>query len=272
MRGDTRLASDIIVGGILSSIFFAFLVFQIISSGVGRSTTLVEFLSIPGNVLFCLLMSMFIFASWIMRGMNNRMVLFCWAIMYVVNYLIYIEIYQHFTYSFKNIYMLCMAGVAASIPVVIVMRHRVFVTVLLLERVWLAGILRQQIGKYLKEAATTDFELYMKRALYVAFSVEFLFSLYMTSYGLFNQISHHENITNIMQNNKSWDPHELYYGLLECITVVYIIIIGFYLYRDNHTQDAYAYGLTERERREAGLKLLEKYREKAKQKEKNRRS
>lgn len=72
-----KLATELTAGSILSSIFCALLVHAVMEGGVGKSIFFFEFLKAPENILFCLLMSFFIFASWLMHGINNRTVLFC---------------------------------------------------------------------------------------------------------------------------------------------------------------------------------------------------
>lgn len=271
MSTKRNIISDIIIGAILSSIFCGLLVKQIMAGGVGDSISFREFLSYPENILFCLVMSMFIFASWLMRGINNRAVLFCWAIMYTVHFFIFSNVYDYFYYDNINIYMLLLSGVSATLPSLIVIRYRVFVTTFLLVIVARAGLFNKQIGYYLRHASGTDFEVNMKMALYTAFSVEFLYSLYMVVYGVLNGIPYFGSITSHLEQNSAWDPYWLYHVLLNLVTVLYILLIGFYIYRDNTNPDAYMHGFSYEERRQASLQVLEKYRKLAEQKQKNKR-
>lgn len=260
MRPSRKLVADLAVSSVLSIIFGVMLVKQIMAGGVGSSISFIEFLSAPSNLLFCLLMCMFTVSAWLMRGLNNRSVVLCWAIMVILNSVMFYKIYDYFIYEFKNIYVLCVAGLATAVPAVLLMRYRVLITVFICERIWKAGLFRQQIGRYLRCAGSTDFECDMRLALYAGFTVEFLYSLYLISYGLINRIPYHGYITEHMQNNGNWTPYSLYYSSLDFITFVYILIILLHLYRDNKKPDAYAYGMSKQELNSAGLRLLEKSR------------
>lgn len=264
MRLSRKFITDLIVGGLLSILFGGLLARQIMVSDVGNYASFMEFLSYPGNLLFCLLMSMFILASWLMRGINNRTVVFCWAIMVVTHSIIYYSIYDYFIHEFKSIYALSVAGVAATIPSVLFLRYRVVITVLLCEKIWKVGVLRNALGRYLSSAGATDFELDMCRALYVAFTVEFLYSLYLVTYALVNSIPFYASITRHMVNRNSWIPHDLYYVLLDIVAIIYILVIALHIYRENKEVDAFGYGTTELQRKAAGIRLLEKSRKTAK--------
>lgn len=271
MRGERKTTSDIFAGALSSSIFCWLLVTQIMAGGVGDSITFSQFLSYPENILFCLVMSMFIFASWLMRGLNNRVVLFCWAIMYTVHFLIFSTVYEHYYDNNRNVYMLLLTGVAATLPSVVVIRFRVFVTTLFLVPIGKAGIFPKQIGHYLRNATATDFEVYMKKALYTAFTVEFLYGLYMVTYGVLSDIPYYASVTNHLEQHNVWNPIDLYYWMLNMVTVGYILIIGFYIYRDNTHPDTYLHGYSLEERQQASLKVLEKYRKQAEEKQRKKR-
>lgn len=260
MRPSRKPLTDLIVGGTLSIVFGGFLFYQILASNVDNYDDFLEFLEDPGNFLFCLLMSMFTLASWLMKGVNNRAVLFCWASMVVFNSFIYFSVSHYFSYEFKNVYALSCVGLAASIPVVILMRFRVSITTIICEKLWKTGLLKNSTDHYLRVATTTNFEFDMRLALYGAFIVEFLYSLYMTSYAALHSISHNSSISEHMSLYKNWQPFDLYYSSLNIVGTVYILIIAWHLFRDYNSPDSFGDGLTETDRKNAGLRLLEKSR------------
>ncbi len=262
MRPSRKFITDLTLGGLLSIIFGGLLFNQILASNVANYDSFMEFLGDPSNLLFCLLMSMFILASWLMKGGNNRTVLFCWAIMVVFNSLFYYAAYYFFVNEFKNIYALCCVGLAASIPFVLVMRYRVVISILLGQYISGKSYFGKSVASNLSLAGTTDFEFDMRVALYSAFVVEFLYSLYMMIYGVLNRVPYHASITEHMQLNNVWTPYNAYFTSLNIIGTVYILVITLHLYREFKDPDAFGYGMTAEERKAAGLRLLEKSRNK----------
>lgn len=264
MKLSRKLAFDLTAGILLSSIFCALLVNQIMAGGVGTSITFLAFLSAPENVISTLLMTSFILASWIMRGVNNRMVLFCWALVLVVYYMLFWIMYYLFYYQFLNIYVLNLAGLVASLPVVMLLRYRITFTFALLSKMRMLGILSAETDGYLYSIKTTDFEFYMRQVLYVAFIVEFLNSLYLSLYGLVYQVPFNGSLYEHFLQHDNWDPFFAYVWLRNLIGCTYILIIGIYLFRDNKTKDALDEGVNDLQRRSISLKMLEKRRVKSK--------
>lgn len=258
-----KLAIDLTAGTLLSSIFCALLVNVIMAGGVGDSITFKAFLKAPENILFCLLMSFFIFASWLMRGMNNRTVLFCWALVSVIYYVIYWYYSNYFYNEFRNIYAIFYTSLISSLPIILIIRYRVRISLFVFQKVGNFGFFEKDIENYLCHAKTTDFEFSMQIILYVAFTVELLYSLYMTLYGIMNQIPYNGSIYNHMLEHNNWDPFDLYIMLVNLISIAYLISIGFHLIRDNKSEDAVGYGLSDQEKRAINQKIIDRYRKKS---------
>lgn len=263
MKLSRKLTFDIVAGLLLSSIFCTLLVQQIMAGGVGSKISFTEFLSAPENIIFSLLMSSFVFASWLMRGPNNRVVLFCWALLFLVYYSIFWWIYDYFQYRFLNIYMVYFAGVIASLPVLLILRFRITYTSLLFEHVVKSGVFKPEIDNYLSHAKTTDFEFKMKWTLYLAFGVEFLYALYLSLYGLANRIPYNGSVYEHISNNNHWDPFDIYMLLMNLLSFCYVLIINYYLFKDNVIKDGLLTNNSVKEKRDIALQMLEDRRRKS---------
>lgn len=262
------LIINIAVGTLLSGLFGALLVYFIMAGGVGSEISFSEFLSSPQNTIFTLLMCSFVFASWVMRGSNNRAVLFFWAVVISVYQTIYWATYHYFYYQHINIYVLNFVGVAASIPAILFLRLRVTYSCWMLGKVRPLRLFRAEIDHYLKHAKVTDFEFYMRKVMYAAFFIEYAYAAYLTAYALFFQIPSDGSIYEHMLQNNFWDPYETYVFAKNLSTSSYILVIGFYLYRDNQVPDAFNYGVSEEQKRAVTQLMLEKRRSEARRKQK----
>lgn len=241
------------------------------AGGVGTSISFVEFLSASENVLFCLLMSLFVFASWIMKGINNRTVIFCWAILIVLHHWIYWWIYAYFYNHSHNIYVLNLAGPVATAPAVLFLRFRVTYTLLLAGMISSLGILRSEMHHYAQNATVTDFEIYMKRAMYCAFIVEFLYATYLSAYSLIYQIPVDGSVYNQLLDAGHWDPYYFYHAFINIVAIGYILIICFYLFRDRNYPDDYLHGATLQDKQAVVQEILDEVRRGKQRKDKKER-
>lgn len=264
-----KLANDLVAGILLSGVFCALLIQQIMKGGVGNSITFSQFLHAPENIVFCLLMTSFIFASWTMRGPNNRAVIFCWAIGLVMHYAIYWAFCDYFLIQSKNIYALNFIGVISSIPIILLVYGRVRLCFTFCEKYRKVTLSKSQ--QHIVNVYITDFDHYMRLILKCAIYVELSYSIYLSLYGALNLIPYNGSIYEHILQLNHWDPFTLYHSVLGGLGICYILIIGFHLLRDNIKPDAFTYGVSRADRRKAVLRILEKDKKRAQKNKSNKR-
>jgi len=262
MNTSRKLVSDLIAGVSLSGIFFALLVNSMMEAGVSSGAGFLEFILATENLMFCSVMSSFIFASWLIRGTNDRMVLFIWALGFVIHHGMYWLCYELFFNQTKNIYALNFIGSMATVPVVVLLRYRllmVFKLTILYQRCF--GMMHNT-QHILSQIKSTDFEYYANRACALGLFVELCYSLYLSVYALIHHIPYNGSIYQHFVRTGNWNPFDTYYSALDLVSLSFIAILMYYIYRSLSAPDVFAYSVEKSQKRKIAELMLEKRRSK----------
>lgn len=235
MRGN-KTPKIFITAGLLVSLIVLSRLFSVARDWLGgEDPTLLAFLLDPTRFIFAVYISVLLFAIWLVRGSNNRLIYVLWCLGSTMHYFLYwsgMEVFFYTDISERNIYVLNWLSTVCIIPLLFVLRYKSYLVICTIAFMIRFDICKAAAKSYFESLKNTDFECKLRRCASIWFAVEFAFSAYLTLFALLNNVGFADSLGQAIVKSGLPNPFPIYYWILNILTVYFALLILIQSLRD----------------------------------------